>query len=217
MPLDLGPLREIPVRRTSVTVYFRQVWLPSDGSPPDPFFMRREGRWPTDWTLYTVTTPAVAWAEYCRNHPTDIAVADVTGGVGLDDAALNALGPLELAVPARALFELDFAFEKLADLTSNWALELLVRSGFRTDSFVADPPGYGDCPKLASLVVQLGWQALMVPSAAWRWPDGNCLPVFQAGRSALVEHRLAIPAAKPSVALAAATSYVTGERPQWLA
>lgn len=216
MPLDIGPLRELPVRRTTLTVYFRQVWLPSDGSDPDPFFMRREGRWPTDWTLYTSTTPAVAWAEYCRNHPHDVAAADVTGGVGLDDAALAVLGAVELEVPARALFELDFAFDTLADLTSDWALELLARAGFRAESFTADPPGYGDCPELAAIAEQLGWQAMVVPSAAWRWPDGLCVPVFEAGHAALAEHRMVLEAAQPSVALATATSYVTGARPRWL-
>jgi RES domain-containing protein len=217
LPLDLAPLREIPVRRTALTVYFRQVWLPDDGSLPDPFIMRREGRWATNWTLYTATTPAVAWAEYCRNHPRDVAAADLTGGVGLDDAALAALGPLELAVPARALFELDFAFDRLADLTSAWAIELLARAGFQTTSFSADPPSYGDCPELASLVADLGWQAMLVPSAAWRWSDGLCVPVFEAGASALAGHRMTLAAAKPSVAVAAATTYPRGARPRWLA
>jgi hypothetical protein len=216
LPLDLAPLREIPVRRTALTVYFRQVWIPSDGSPPDPFFMRREGRWPTDWTLYTATTPAVAWAEYCRNHPLDVAAADVTGGVGLDDAALAALGPLELSVPARALFELDFAFDYLADLTSDWAVELLGRAGFASTSFSADPPGYGDCPDLASKVTDLGWQAILVPSAAWHWSDGLCVPVFASGAAALTSHRMTLAAAQPSVAVAVATTYVTGARPTWL-
>lgn len=217
MPLELAPLREIPVRRTALTVYFRQVWLPDDGSSPDPFFMRREGRWPTDWTLYTATTPVVAWAEYCRNHARDVAAADLTGGVGLDDAALTALGPLELEVPARALFELDFAFDRLADLTSEWAIELLARAGFDLDSFTADPPGYGHCPELASRAADLGWQAILVPSAAWRWSDGLCVPVFEAGAPALAAYRMMIAAAKPTVAIAAATTYMQGARPRWLA
>jgi hypothetical protein len=205
------------VQRTALTVYFRQVGLPGDGSPPDPFFMRKEGRWPTDWTLYTATTPEVAWAEYCRNHSSDVATADVTGGAGLDDAGLASLGPLELArVPARALFELDFAFDNLADLTSTWATELLARAGFSTGSFTADPPGYGDCPALASFVADLRWQAILVPSAAWRWPDGLCVPVFEAGRPALVSYRTRIQAARPSVAVAAATTYADDTRPRWL-
>lgn len=179
--------------------------------------MRREGRWPTDWTLYTATTPSVAWAEYCRNHASDVSHADVTGGVGLDAAALQALGPLELDLPARALFELDFAFDRLADLTSEWAAELLGRAGFDHASFTADPPGYGDCPELATLAAALGWQAILVPSAAWQWPDGLCVPVFEGGRAALSQHRLVVEAAQPSVAAAAATTYPNGTRPRWLA
>jgi hypothetical protein len=218
MALDPGPLREIPVQRTALTVYFRQVWLPGDGSAPDPFFVRREGRWATDWTLYTATSPEVAWAEYCRNHPSDVANADITGGVGLDLAGLAALGSLALgAVPARALYELDFAFDRLADLTSAWASELLTRAGFDTASFTADPPGYGDCPELASLAATLEWQAILVPSAAWQLPDGLCVPVFQEGRLALVEHRRVVAAARPSVAVAAATTYADALRPRWLA
>jgi hypothetical protein len=215
--LDLAPLGEIPVQRTALTVYFRQVWLPGDGSRPDPFRMcPQEGRWPTDWTLYTATTPTVAWAEYCRNHPLDVAAADVTGGAGLDVAALTALGELQLGVPARALFELEFAFDRLADLTSEWSRELLTRAGFSTDSFSADPPSYGNCPDLAALVAELGWQAMLVPSAAWHWPDGLCVPVFQAGEQALTNQRMVLEAAQPSVAVAAATTYRAGARPRWL-
>ncbi len=219
MALDRAPLREIPRQRTALTVYFRPVWLPSDGSSPDPFFVcPEEGRWPTSWTLYTATSPEVAWAEYCRNHPDDVADADVTGGVGLDENGLSVLGPLPLdGVPARALYELDFAFENLANLTSAWARELLARAGFDATSFTADPPDYGDCPKLASLASELGWQAMLVPSAAWRWPDGLCVPVFEEGRPALVNYRRVLAAARPSVAVAAATTYADALRPRWLA
>jgi hypothetical protein len=215
--LDLAPLRQIPVLRTAVTVYYRHVWLPPGGANPDPLFVRREGRWPTDWTLYTATSPAVAWAEYCRNHPRDVAAADPTGGVGLDDSGLAALGPLELPLAARALFALDLAFDALADLTSEWATSLLTRSGFHTDSFAADAPDYGDCPELASLVAALGWQAMLVPSAAWPTPDGLCVPVFDDGLPGLVTPREVLAAARPSVAVAAATNYAAGARPRWLA
>ena len=215
MALDPAPLREIPVLHAELTVYFRQVWLPGDGSAPDPLIMRREGRWPTDWTLYTATTPEVAWAEYCRNHPSDIAAADLTGGVGLDDDALAALGPLELSVPARALFAFEFAFDYLADLTNPWSTTLLARAGFSRDSFTADPPEYGDCPELASLVTILGWQAMLVPSAAWQWPGGLCVPVFDADVSVLASRRMVM-VARPSVAVATATTYQAGARPRWL-
>ncbi|HEY5343061.1 MAG TPA: RES domain-containing protein [Solirubrobacteraceae bacterium] len=210
-------MRQIPVLRTALTVYYRHVWLPPDGSAPDPLFVRREGRWPTNWTLYTATTPAVAWAEYCRNHARDVAAADPTGGVGLDNAALAALGPLELGVPARALFALDLAFDNLADLTSEWAADLLARSGFDLGSFAADPPDYGDCPELAGLVSTLGWQAMLVPSAAWPMSDGLCVPVFDPSLPGLANTRELLAAARPSVAVAAATNYVASTRPRWLA
>lgn len=216
MPLDLAPLRQIPVLRTTLTVYYRHVWLPPDGSPPDPLFVRREGRWPTDWTLYTASTAAVAWAEYCRNHPRDVAGADPTGDVGLDDAGLLALGSLQLGMSARALFELDLTFDALADLTSEWAITLLSRSGFDTDSFTADAPGYGACPELAELASTLKWQAILVPSAAWSQPDGFCVPVFDPDVPGIDRARESIAAARPSVAVAVATTYASGERPRWL-
>jgi hypothetical protein len=215
--LDLSPLRQIPVLRTVLKVYYRHVWLPPDGSAPDPLFVRREGRWRTDWTLYTATSPPVAWAEYCRNHARDVAAADPTGGVGLDDAGLAALGPLELGVPARALFAFELAFDNLADLTSEWATDLLTRSGFSIESFTADAPNYGDCPDLAGLAATLNWQAMLVPSAAWPSLDGLCVPVFDRDIPALDTPREVLTAARPSVAVAAATSYALGARPRWLA
>lgn len=204
------------MRRTALTVYFRQVWLTNDGSEPDPFFVRREGRWPTDWTLYTATTEAVAWAEYCRNHPADVAGADLTGGAGLDVAGLAAMGGFQLDVPARALFELDFAFDRIADLTSAWALELLERAGFAASDFAADPPDYGKCPELASHVEALDWQAMIVPSAAWRWANGLCVPIFESGRGSLIRYRKTLAAAQPTLSVAAATTYPGSSRPRWL-
>jgi hypothetical protein len=178
--------------------------------------MRREGRWQTDWTLYTATTPAVAWAEYCRSHPRDVAAADPTGGFGLTASILAALGEDELAVPARAMFEFDLAFARLADLTSEPAASLLSSAGFDTASFTADGPDYGECPDLADLVATLGWQAMLVPSAAWPAPDGLCVPVFDPTVSGLARPRQTIAAARPTVAVAAATSYVDDARPRWL-
>ncbi len=158
----------------------------------------------------------MAWAEYCRNHATDVANADPTGGVGLDDAGLVALGGLELAVSARALFEFTLTFERLADLTSEWASTLLGRSGFDTASFTADGPAYGDCPELAKLASLLEWQAILVPSAAWSQPDGFCVPVFDRDVAGIDRAREVIAAARPSVATAAATTYASGQRPRWL-
>ena len=56
------------------------------------------------------------------------------------------------------------------------------------ESFYAEEAdGYGDCPALAALVDELGWETMLVPSAAWQRPDGLCAPVFAAGRERLVE------------------------------
>jgi hypothetical protein len=219
MPLDLAALREIPVERTIETVLWRTVHLPF-GERPDPMrVVASGGRWPTGWTLYTGSTEAVAWSEYCRNHAVDIDAADPTGGVGLNEVTLESFAALEVDDPLlrRGLFELDFAFDRLADLTTPWAEQLLERSGFDLSDFYADKyVGYGCCPDLAALVGDLGWEAMRVPSAAWQRSDGWCIPVFEAGRLRLLGHRERVPAARPTVALAVATSYAVGERPRWL-
>src|ERR1700761_7869560 len=132
MPLNPGPLREIPVERTEETLLWRTVYLPFRGDPDPLHVQPRRGRWPTDWTLYTGTTEVIAWSEYCRNSAADIAAADPTGGVGLNEVTFEAFRNLEVEdpLPRRALFELDFAFDRLADLTTPWAEELLERAGF---------------------------------------------------------------------------------------
>lgn len=161
----------------------------------------------------------VTWAEYCRNHPRDVALADVTGGVGLNEASFDAFAPLEVAdpLPRRALYGLTFAFEMLADLTSPWAEDCLTRASFDLDSFYADAAaGYGDCPELAGLVDTLGWEAMRVPSAAWQRAGGWCVPVFEPGRDRLLSAECLVEAASPTVALAVATVYADGERPAWL-
>lgn len=219
MTLDLAALREIPVERASARVYYRTVHLPASGEPDPLYVTPYGGRWPTAWTLYTATSRIVAWAEYCRNHAPDVAASDVTGGVGLDTATLPAYAALEVSkvLPRRALYELDFEFERLADLTSPWAEDLLRRAGFDLDSFYADAvSGYGDCPELAALTEDLRWEAICVPSAAWQRPDGFCVPVFAPGRERLIQAVSLLPSAAPTVATAVATTYPSGERPGWL-
>ncbi len=123
------------------------------------------------------------------------------------------------ALPRRSLYTLTFGFELLADLTSPWARDCLRRAGFDLDSFYADPDpatGYGDCPQLAALVDQLGWEAMRVPSAAWPRAGGWCIPVFKAGRKRLLAQQRLADAASPNVAVAVATEYAEGERPKWL-
>jgi hypothetical protein len=219
MDLNLDILREIPFGRVEERVFYRAVHIPVREEPDPLFTLANSGRWPSASTLYTGTSEPVAWAEYCRNHAPDVARSDVTGGVGLTSASLPAYARLEVskALPRRSLYELGFAFRAMADLTTPWAEELLARAGFDLDSFYADrATGYGDCPRLAALMPALGWEAIRVPSAAWQRPDGFCVPVFGPGRQRLTHALRSVDSASPTVALAAATSYATGERPDWL-
>jgi hypothetical protein len=200
---------------TTVTVYFRHVYLPPTGSP-DPFRVSpNAGRWGTDWTLHTAEAVYVTLAEYCRQEPEDVERSDPTGGVGVDAANLRTLGGLEVSapLPARALFRLTFRFDRLADLTTQTATATLQAAGFDTAHFLADQ--YDDCQALARAGLAAGWEALRAPSAAWR-PDGRCVAVFEAGRARLIRHRMMVATARPTVAVAYATTYKTGERPSWL-
>ena len=211
LALDLDTLREIPVGEAVETVFYRAVHIPSKGDPDPLFAHGANGRWPTGWTLYTGTSEPVTWAEYCRNNAGDVALSDVTGGIGLSSASLLAFAQLEVskALPRRSLYELSFDFRALADLTSPWAEDLLSRAGFDLESFYADKAqGYGDCPELAGLVETLGWEAIRVPSAAWQRPDGFCVPVFERGRKRLVD---AVRKSRSSEAKASSTLLVTRE------
>lgn len=219
MALELDALREIPISRTVETLLYRTVFLPPNGEPDPLTVQPEEGRWPTAWTLYTGSSEVVAWAEYCRTHAGDVELADPTGGVGLNESSLPMFATLPLGdpLPRRALYELTFEFDSLADLTTPWAEELLVRAGFDPNDFYAPKAsGYGGCPELAALVHELGWEAMRVPSAAWQLSESWCVPVFDAGRHRLANAKSLVGAARPTVALAVATTYAEGERPAWL-
>jgi hypothetical protein len=219
VPLDIRWLQQVSVLQTSLAVYYRTVYIPGPGGVLDPFRTRpNEGRWPTDWTLYTASGPHVAWAEYCRNNASDVEAADVTGGVGVDATSLPWLGPLEVGypLPPRSMFELSFEFQRLADLLTPWGAECLREAGFPLDDFYADPPGYGTCPELAAAGETLGWEAMRVPSAAVRDSSAFCVPVFQAGRPRLRNVTEAVSAASPTVVVAYATTYADDLRPRWL-
>jgi hypothetical protein len=208
----------IGVVPTSVTVYFRHVYRPADGDP-DPFRVRpHEGRWGTDWTLHTAETIHVAFAEYCRQAASaddDLERSDPTGGVGINAQNLQTLGSLEVSspLPARALFRLTFRFERFADLTSNAAVQALAAAGFDSQNFYSDE--YAECQALSRAGSAARWEALRAPSAAWR-PDGRCVAVFEAGRRRLIRYRRVVAAARPTIAVAYATTYKDGERPTWL-
>lgn len=218
MALDLRWLEQVPILRIRQKVYFRHVKIPASG-PADPFLVRpNDGRWQSLWTLYTASHPETAWAEYCRNSAADVAAADITGGVGIDPLSLAALGPLRVGppLPERALFELTYSFERLADLLSPWGQTCLTRAGFPLGDFYADGPGYGACPQVAAAAAPLGWEAIRAPSAALRTPEHYCVAVFEAGRDRLDHYAEAVPAASPTVAVAYASTYPLGKRPAWL-
>jgi len=201
---------------TVITVYFRHVFIPT-GSTPDPFYVvgNDPGRWSTRWTLYTCNAPYVVWAEYCRNYADDVARADPTGGVGINSANLPILAnvPLGPALPARSLFSLTFRFKRLADLTTDAAQQTLTSGGFDVaDFYIHD---YGDCSLLAQAGDRAGWEAFAVPSAAWR-PDGRSIVVLTAGRPQFIRQRQLVPAGRPTVAVAYATTYKSSQRPMWL-
>jgi hypothetical protein len=208
-------LEAIPTASTTVSLYFRHVYIPQQG-PPDPFRVKpREGRWGTEWTLHTAEALHVVLAEYCRQAARDVARSDPTGGVGINPLNLAALARLEVPspLPARALFRLTFRFGRLADLATAAAREALRNGGFDPAKLLADD--YEDCQQLAQAGQAVGWEALRAPSAAWR-PDGYCVAVFAGGKARLVRHRLIAPAARPTVAVAYVTTYKTGQRPGWL-
>jgi hypothetical protein len=203
-----------PASRT-VEVYFRHVFIPVRGSP-DPFrVLADSGRWATSWTLYTAHEVHVVWAEYCRSAASDVDRADPTGGVGLTPASLPVLAGVEVGdpLPRRSLYRLTYRFERVADLTSSGTQAELSAAGFDPANFYADD--FGLCPELARAGEGLGWQALIAPSAAWR-PDGTCTAVLSAGRDALQRHQVVVEAARPTIGIAWATAYRSGERPVWL-
>jgi hypothetical protein len=213
--LDLDALHEVPVFQRDLELYFRNVWIPPSADP-DPFYVRpNEGRWPTDWTLYTAESEVVAWAEYCRNISQSIEDADITGGAGLDTTLLGYLAGEEVPVPARSIYEIHCSFDRLADLLSPWGQECARRAGFDLASLYMDAP-YGDCPALSAAGVALGWEAMLVPSAAWRHADGVSVPIFEAGRPRIEQAFRRVPFGRPTVAMAAATAYPNGRRPDWL-
>jgi len=209
-------LERIELRQASLRVYYRHAWIPQAGAA-DPLFVREdEGRWGTTWTLHTALSTHVALSEYCRSKADDITRADPTGGVGLTRASLPAFSALEIQepLPRRSLFGLTFTFERLCDLTGGRAQAALRRAGFDTADFFADD--FGQCQQLAHMGAVLGWEALLVPSAAWRHDDGLCAPILSAGRPRLQRQHLIDEAVRPTVAVAYGTTYKFGERPRWL-
>jgi RES domain len=213
--MDTDALASVRTEATSVVVYFRNVYLPNDRAP-DPYYVRPDrGRWATEWTLYTADAEHVAWAEYCRQAASEVDRGDPTGGIGINPANFAALRDVEVRapLPLRSLFTITIQFDALADLTDRENQRTLATAGFSLRDFYEDD--YGGCPDIARSGEALGWEGLQAPSAAWR-PDGRCIALFQAGRRRILRDRMVAEAARPTVSVAAGTTYKHNQRPSWL-
>jgi hypothetical protein len=214
VPLELAALDAVRAGPLRATLYLRQVYIPPTGDP-DPFYVKpHDGRWGTDWTLHTTGSPPTAWAEYCRHVPGAIERADPTGGIGLSLAGLSGLAFLEIGhpVPARALFALTYEFDKVLDVSAQ--ATALATAGFTSAELYADD--YGLCPELARWASTEDYEAIVAPSAAWRRAGGTICAVLTRGRSRMLNQDVVVPSGRPTIAVAAGTTYKAGERPSWL-
>lgn len=206
----------LTVGPATVKLYYRTVHIPYREEADPLRVVPGTGRWPSSRTLYTASSDDVAWAEFCRNHAADIEAADMTGGIGIDLSSLQAMADFGLGppVPSRSLYELTFRFTQIVDLTTDAAWAVLADADFDVADFFSDT--YGECPALAEHGVERGWEALRVPSAAWRSKDACCIPVFPAGFPRLEGVRIVEASAVPTIRVSVGTSYRLGERPSWM-
>lgn len=214
MALDEVVLTRLRPQALSRTLYFRQVFIPPEGEP-SPYYVRpNEGRWGTEWTLHATASPPTAWAEYCRHIPELVEAADPTGGIGLSASGLTGLAFLELGDPVlrRSLFALTYTFSRVLDVLDD--REVLSEAGFDPANLYVDD--FGLCPELARWAADMGFEALLAPSAAWRHKGGSVCAVFAPGRDQLVAKDVVAASARPTVAVAAGTAYKHGETPAWL-
>ncbi len=220
MTLVIDRLLAIPARPRRLRVH-RTVALSIHGTPaedfvPNPTYAQPDsGRWATSaGTLYTAAEIPTTWREYCRWQAKNMrARPGWTRGIPAnmrDHVASAGLGP---PPPQRALVQLDFELRCVPDLTTADATQKLISAGFDTTKMRADD--HSECQKLAAVAERLGWDALVVPSAA---SDGLelCVPVFHAGRERIVEQDIVVSPAGPTVLQAMHTRYREGERPSWL-
>lgn len=215
-PLVVEALADVALTVVDVRAYVRHVYLPTAGVP-DPLWVNaaQSSRWQTDGgTLYLAENAQTVWAEFCRARASQIAAADPTGGVGLGPANFAFYAPLALSPPvdARALFEVNFRVEGLADLTTPQALSALTAAGMTDAELIADD--YGRCPEVAKYGEAQGWQAIRAPSAAL--DGGVCLAVMPDHHPEGGLWQVLTAAMRPAVAVAYLTRYRAGERPAWL-
>ena len=215
-PLEPAGLAAVALTPARVRAYVRHVWLPA-GDPPDP--LRVSGaqlsRWQTaGGTLYLAEDEQTVWAESCRARAAAVADADPTGGVGLHPANFGHYASQALGAPvdARALFEVRFELERMADLTTGASQAALERAGMDAGELIADD--YDRCRALARHGEQHDWQAIRAPSAAYE--DGVCVAIMPGHHPSRGLWRILLDAARPTIAIAYLTRYRSGERPGWL-
>jgi RES domain len=216
--LDVAALSRIPARPFSAIV-LRNTYLPDPGKgAPDPFYGTGiSGRFGThDGTIYTTNSPEVMWAEYCRNNAKDVELANpYASPIRATDIAGMPTTEVPAPLPARTIVQLDVTLDRVVDLTTGATQRMLFLAGFDPLHLTAD--GYGDCQRLAAAAVALGWEALRVPSAAWRVSPGWCLPIFKKTTDyVLIPWGVVAHSARPTVDVAHLTTYKTGQRPTWL-
>jgi hypothetical protein len=214
--LDDAALVAVPAGPRTLRVYLRHCHIPADGHP-DPLWVSADvpSRWRTEsGTLYLAEDAETVMAEHCRNRPVEVRAADPTGGVGLNvsNFAFYAPRPVGDPLPARALYSVEVAFERLADLRSQPALDALAELGVSASDLIADD--YGPCPAIAEVGERLGWQAIRGRSAANL--DGTALAIFRDAFPLREPWRVETDTARPSVRIAYLTRYRAGHRPAWL-
>jgi hypothetical protein len=216
LPLSHSRLADIALVPADVRAYVRHCYIPPSGDP-DPLWVNatQASRWQTDGgTLYLGETPETVWAESCRTRAAGVAAADPTGGVGLSPAnlAYYAPRPLDAPVDARALFEVSFRVDRLADLTTPQAIAVLVAVGMTEAELIADD--YGRCPEVSRYGEANGWHAVRARSAAL--DGGICIAVMPDHHPESGMWRILASSMRPIVAVAYLTRYRAGERPAWL-
>lgn len=220
MRLIVDRLLDVPAEPRRLTVH-RAVALAIDGTPaedfvPDPSYAHPDsGRWATAaGTLYTAIGAETTWYEYCRWSAKDLkARPGWTRGIPskmLPHVAYTAVGP---PPPLRALVRLEFALQRVPDLTRALTTPILLSAGVDVAKLRSDD--HGECQKLSAVAERLGWDAMMVPSAATDTLE-RVVPIFRNGRKRLIDQAVVASPAGPTVLQAMQTRFRDGERPSWL-
>jgi RES domain len=217
VPLDERVLADLEAEPLAVTV-FRTSWIPPRGEADPLYTEPYTNRFGTAaGTVYTASSTTVAWAETCRNQSEWIEESNPLGvtNVSLAEIARFATTEINRLVIPRAVHELEFVFQRVVDLRTVTAQDLLEGAGMEATDLRVD--NYGRCGDLAAAAVALGWQAILVPSAAWDPTAGFCVPVLKpAAAGALIRVERLAEAALPTLAVAHLTRYPEGHRPSWL-